>query len=608
MADSLTAIPKASLDYAAANPNATVAQQVSAGVVPGQTPKQTTSQPSASTVNVNVGQPPPAAPTTTPTQQTTTQNTAQNNGQTAQAPLNFNGSVVDLLNQAGTDSSYQNRSKLAQTYGINGYTGTAAQNQELAKKFMDFYATKQGSQAPTSNPRAEIAAATAPGTAQEDPVKQFMDTYSAMNPVESQIYTQVSNALSTIKTRQSLVDLAASQEQELGITADKLQLADLNKIMRGSEDDIRNEITAAGGFATDSQVKSLTATRNKVLLNQAQYLQDAINAKQDYVDRIVSLTQADRAEVDKQLDQKLGISKTLFDMSETMQNNAKENYKQIVNSVGWGGLAAALKDNPEQMKNVEKMFGLAPGELEALGKYKKPLTEMEQAQLEGQKLSNQTEKLQQKKLTQDLKEGPAISTSLTDFGTKDNPHYKLINSKTGAVIADYGSTAPEGNKQQQVANQQQSITDISNLITDPGLNSAVGPNMFGRIPLADYFSGAKSNFIAGVEQVTRNLTLDKLIAAKGSGVTFGALSEGELGLVAGAASKIGTWAIKDGAGNVTGYNVDEASFKKELDKINNYQKLDFVLKGGDPASVGVQEQADGTFWTKNSDGSYTQIR
>ncbi len=64
------------------------------------------------------------------------------------------------------------------------------------------------------------------------------------------------------------------------------------------------------------------------------------------------------------------------------------------------------------------------------------------------------------------------------------------------------------------------------------------------------------------------LNLDTLIQAKSQGATFGALSDNELRMLASAATKMGTWAKKDGDGNVIGYNVGEKTFKKELDNIN----------------------------------------
>lgn len=43
------------------------------------------------------------------------------------------GSIVDYLNSRKQDSSYNNRKKLANQYGISNYTGTAAQNTSLLK-------------------------------------------------------------------------------------------------------------------------------------------------------------------------------------------------------------------------------------------------------------------------------------------------------------------------------------------------------------------------------------------------------------------------------------------------------------------------------------------
>ena len=99
-----------------------------------------------------------------------------------------------------------------------------------------------------------------------------------------------------------------------------------------------------------------------------------------------------------------------------------------------------------------------------------------------------------------------------------------------------------------------------------------------------------------------------MINAKSRGATFGALSDNELQVLASAGTKIGTWAIKDKNGQVTGYNTNETNIKKELDKINNFAKLDYVIKGGDPTDVGARIQPDGTIWVVNSDGTYTQIK
>lgn len=55
------------------------------------------------------------------------------------------GSIVDYLNSKGQDSSYQARKRLAEQYGISGYSGTAAQNTQLLGSL------RSGSSAPSSS-------------------------------------------------------------------------------------------------------------------------------------------------------------------------------------------------------------------------------------------------------------------------------------------------------------------------------------------------------------------------------------------------------------------------------------------------------------------------
>lgn len=195
-----------------------------------------------------------------------------------------------------------------------------------------------------------------------------------------------------------------------------------------------------------------------------------------------------------------------------------------------------------------------------------------------------------------------------ELGIKAKNEGLAIDPTTGAVQPLQVDT-----KQQQ-ALAKSNIELISNLTRAKGLNNAVGPSgltrsksLFG-VPLSwDRATGAEQDFIAGVEQLRSQLNLDTLIEAKKKGATFGALSDQELQVLSNAATKIGQWAIKNKEGKVTGYSANEKDFRKELDKINNFAKLDYIGKGGKPEDVGVQIMPDGTYWTQNSDGQLTQL-
>ncbi len=336
-------------------------------VVPytGQTLQTNTTQPTTPTPTTTT--PTTQTPTTT-NSQTTTPGTQTPTTQTSQNPalaMPANGSVVDLLNMAGQDSSYASRQQLAHQFGIQGYTGTAAQNTELAQKYLSAYNAKKGSTAPQTGAEARSALSdlTSQGSQPTDPQAQFFDSFGSLSPIESNLFSQLSTLMSTQANQQSLTDFYQQELAAQGIPGINTQLADINKIMSGTEDDIRTEITHAGGFATDSQVQALTGARNKTLLKQATYLTDLLNTKNDYVNTIVNLTKADRETVSQQIDQKLNLTKTVFDMGMQMQNAAKDNYNKIIDTAGYEGLATALQGDKSALNLAEQTLGLPKGAL-----------------------------------------------------------------------------------------------------------------------------------------------------------------------------------------------------------------------------------------------------
>lgn len=129
-----------------------------------------------------------------------------------------------------------------------------------------------------------------------------------------------------------------------------------------------------------------------------------------------------------------------------------------------------------------------------------------------------------------------------------------------------------------------------------GLQAAAGIGLFSRVGTGYYpfARGKAQNFIANIGQIAGQLTIDKLIQAKSSGATFGALSDGERQLVAAASSKLGTWAIKDKEGNVVGFKAKDDAVRNELQKIKNFAILDYERRTGkpyttedDPAGLGI---------------------
>jgi len=147
------------------------------------------------------------------------------------------------------------------------------------------------------------------------------------------------------------------------------------------------------------------------------------------------------------------------------------------------------------------------------------------------------------------------------------------------------------------------IEAVDALLTNNGLPSRVGTNILSRTPKGfrgtagkaltgvgllelpfdaySMLSGLGQSFAGGVHKLVSGLTLDSLIAAKARGATFGALSEGELNILANSASAINDWEIKDGKGNGTGiWNIDEGTFKTELKSIQDLTRRAILLSQG----------------------------
>lgn len=256
----------------------------------------------------------------------------------------------------------------------NALTKAGAAPNELSDKYNAMYTSLKGTQTPTSGGAAmDAMGATDQKTNNTTVTQDFMQGYGAMNYAEKQQYDTIKTALSTPATQQSLeqkfAEAMSDPNLKAGIpgeslTQEQMKMLDLKKIMDGNEDAIRAEITKAGGFATEQQVQAMTTARNKVLLQQASYLQDSMALKQDYIDHLMNFTEKDRAAVEKEVDRKLGLEQMQIDLQDKMTNAAQSNYQNIIKTNGFQGLYTALSGNPTAIAAAEKTLGLPSGSLQ----------------------------------------------------------------------------------------------------------------------------------------------------------------------------------------------------------------------------------------------------
>lgn len=245
-----------------------------------------------------------------------------------------------------------------------------------AEKYNKYFAEKAGTEAPPTNPMRDTATQDALSQhapdSQEDPTKTFIDAYAGMNPVEKNIYDYFNTMFSTPQTQTSFAeeyaktfartDLPTGLPGE-SIGQEQLALMNLNNIMDGRDETIAEEINKVGGLASETMIQNIASARNKVLLKQAKVLQDSIALKQDYVNQLMTFTQLDRAEVEKQVDRKLGLADKILGMQEKMNNAAASNWEKAMKNFGPQGVFEMLKDNPGARAQAEKAMGLPVGTL-----------------------------------------------------------------------------------------------------------------------------------------------------------------------------------------------------------------------------------------------------
>lgn len=465
-------------------------------------------------------------------------------------------------------------------------------------------ASKSGEAAPQTG-----GAATGPvndylPVAQPEQGQTPADVFTQTDPYLGSIVKQWQDYMSPQNQRASLTDEYKKLTKDAGIETLNTDLINMKNVIDGSEDDIRNEITKAGGFATESQIQALTSSRNKQLVKNYNTLLETRNSKQDYVNTMINLTEKDRSEADSRFDKNMNFSMQLLTYRDKMQDNARSSYQKIIDNVGYKGLLGMTDGSPYYQNMVETTLGLGKGGL---------------TKLAGMKVNGDTQIVELdngKTVVVDKNTGDIIKDLGGSKGI-NTPTIKSINGKdlqwnatTGTWDNPSMGGATGDSSKLSLAQAQGNVDTISKLVTDPTIRTAVGPTGFARLIGRgfDTATGGRQNFISSVEQIRSNLNLDTLINAKARGATFGALSDNELQTLASSATKIGTWAIKDKNGNITGYNASEKDFKAELDKINNFSKLDYILKGGDPMDVHAQLMPDGTVWTKNNDGTFTQLK
>lgn len=147
--------------------------------------------------------------------------------------------------------------------------------------------------------------------------------FSSLDPGVASLITGIQNQLTTLNQNppESFLNYYNNLASTQGIPALDAQAVNLQNIINGTENDVRNEITASGGFATESQVQGIVASRNKVITNQLNAILNLRQSKVDYVNNQVSLYQEDQQTASNRFNQLTGLEDRALTLQNTINNS-----------------------------------------------------------------------------------------------------------------------------------------------------------------------------------------------------------------------------------------------------------------------------------------------
>jgi len=218
-----------------------------------------------------------------------------------------------------------------------------------------------GNLAPGTNLQNSSEVGNIVGPPPEEQAPSAPSPYDAIlkeNPIMGGLIQTLQDYMSESNQRASLVEEYRALSQELGIEELNVEAMNLKNIIEGTEDDIRLEVTKAGGFATDSQVLALTNARNKQNIKNYNRLLDTIAAKEKTLNTLIGLEAQDRQAADQRFNNIFNMTAQIAQFQQQFNRDARENLRWTASQPGGlDALQAEYFNNPTSRGLIDKMFG-----------------------------------------------------------------------------------------------------------------------------------------------------------------------------------------------------------------------------------------------------------
>jgi len=441
--------------------------------------------------------------------------------------------------------SISDRAKTYEALGLGSekdYIGSTNQNVSLLNKLQQKTGTDIKSQ------KDNDLTIQTPETFQEKIPETRLDLYTSLRE-----RLGLDTAEKALPSKASIYDTATKQVEEDKTKLRTLddRIAEIEKSIKESEDDIRQRITASGGLVTESQVQRLVASEKKPLV--------------DYYNELI--------------ENRNRLAGNITEAEKTAIQRAEAEYTDQISAY------QRLQDQLTELYNA--------GEADMADKAAAAIAEAEAKK--GKYIGMQSDNNGNVTVVTQNPDGSYSTQSIGQIGKVDKTK---ATTQTDEALLKEAQTLEEA---------QTKISDINNLIYarnedgtldtekySKGLQKSaqLGIAVFPGKWMQEYQSANDEDiarFIGGVEQLISSGTIKSLIDAKANGATFGALSDRELGIIAASFSKIGRWKVEDKNGRVIGYNVSAKDMAEELNRIKaSWEKVISNLQGSTTTSTGSE--------------------
>lgn len=347
----------------------------------------------------------------------------------------------------------------------------------------------------------------------EDPgLQQLLANQKAFNDVIAQ--------------RKSLGDEYKSLIKEAGIEQLNTELLNAKNIIDGTEEDLRNEITKAGGFGTESQIQALTLARNKSLIKNYNNLLATKQMALENVNTMIGLASQDRDFALQSMTQKMNLDNEIIKYRDNMKTKATEQYKYLADKMGFDGLLAQTGGDPYYTKLIEKTLGLGAGGLQQLAnqqaKERAMAQEKDKLGIELQKSQLDTEKF---KLQQAKTEAPLDLALKKAQISATNASASASAASAAKSRAETAQLGKEEKAKQQIKNSVIKADVILNNVTKAlGNVNKYTTGTFGGI--ASKVPGTPAyNLNSTVTTIKANIGFEELQAMRAASPTGGALGQ-----------------------------------------------------------------------------------